>query len=998
MNRFDNLPTEIARKLEESVRRVRRILIFRGLCVTVAVAVAALLGIMAIDAMIVIFSSAVRWTLWSVGVIAVVATFLVAFVRPLRRRLSAAEVATLIERNHPELEERLSTVVELIQQGDDGASARLMEAITLDAVRDVGTLSPENDLKPRTVKPRLVAALVALGVLGALFVVFPQATFRLAARALLPAIELDNIYASGIRVTPGDRILLEGTPFTVNVAVDAGFPDRVFMRTCVDGGDETVERMTRISALDEVHAFYSFDYPSVDQSFSYRVNCGNALTRAYRVTVVKMPSFDDLRIRVEHPAYTGRKPDEFTGQAAITALSGSKVTVSVRPSRDDITGAVNLPRNRTVEGTRDADGRLNFVFPLGDDDSGAWSIALGDQYGFSNQVAQTGIVVTKDEPPKLVVTEPEEKSLELPTYGQIPFAYEIEEDYAIASAVLEMSTGSRAFTNVLDLACESAGDRRWTGFTSFELASAHITDGFLRLRLAVTDNCPPECGGPHVVRSAEYSVKVTTWAKTLDAKELSAEIKAAKQDIEEAKRALKTAKHKLDEAAERIDGEESWKKRNGEESLEAAEKNLVKAEELLKKVATTDEDDLLSAAREEMKPVVDEHVTPDRQQAEDLRMADKQEKRSEPSKELANRIDEAMKALDDAQKRFEATAREAEETQRLAEMAERETALAALAEQGELSAADLADRQRELEQRFESEFRDELNDPMANNEREAQAFAEKAGKLAEKRESIDAMKEGNAKRMSEENFRKELDRFAGDADRFAEKASKELGEAIPKTDTDNMPGEKQKWDGIREKFEQKGLEMRGEDAKSFEEARDQMQQALENARASAESEKKAAQQQSQSQQQSQQQLQQQSQQQSQQQAQQQFQQQSQQQMQSAIQQMQAAAQAMKSQAQQNAEKMNKQLEQFLPDSMQSFQNERGEPTDSRSRQDFRTRQQRRRAEQQQLEKALDGEADWFKMKSESSSNAETMNLNDVPSEYRELVREYFKALNEGGRK
>ena len=42
--------------------------------------------------------------------------------------------------------------------------------------------------------------------------------------------------------------------------------------------------------------------------------------------------------------------------------------------------------------------------------------------------------------------------------------------------------------------------------------------------------------------------------------------------------------------------------------------------------------------------------------------------------------------------------------------------------------------------------------------------------------------------------------------------------------------------------------------------------------------------------------------------------------------------------------------------------------------------------------------DWFKMKSESGTGAEVDSLDDVPPEYRGLVREYFKSLNEGDKK
>lgn len=41
------------------------------------------------------------------------------------------------------------------------------------------------------------------------------------------------------------------------------------------------------------------------------------------------------------------------------------------------------------------------------------------------------------------------------------------------------------------------------------------------------------------------------------------------------------------------------------------------------------------------------------------------------------------------------------------------------------------------------------------------------------------------------------------------------------------------------------------------------------------------------------------------------------------------------------------------------------------------------------------ESDWFKMKSDSSADAESDGLDNVPAEYRGLVREYFNALNTG---
>ena len=991
MNRYENLPPAIAAKLDESVRRVRHILKVRGICITVAVFVASILGMMAIDAMVMIFSSVVRWGLWLAAMGAAGWTAWTALIKPLRRKFTAAEIAALIERNHPELEERLSTVVELVQAGDDSASRSLMESITMDAVKDVGSVTPTKEFTTRTVKPRLIAAAVALGILAVLFAAFPKATARLVTRAIIPSAEVDNIYASSLKVMPGDKVLLAGSSFSVSLAVEEGFPDKAYVRTKFDGKrGESVERMARTSAMEEKNAFYSFDYPSVDRSFTYRVNCGSALTRGYTVTVVPVPSFSDRRIRVTHPDYTGRPPDEYTNTAEIAALAGAKVAVSVRPDRDDLTGEALLPRGRHAAGVKDDDDRLVFSFDLGANDSGEWGIALGDQYGFSNTVEKAAVRITKDEPPQLKVLEPAETSMELPPYGQVPFSYEFSDDYGVAGAALELSVGGSGFTNVMDLASEPSGERQWSGYSSFELSRLKMPGGsaMMRLRLAVKDNCPEEFGGPHVTYSSEYSLKVVARADSLDAKMLADEIKEAGLDINEAKKALAAAKRQLEDAAKQIDQKEDWKKWGGENQLKEAKKNLQKAEDILKDLTKQDEDDLLSLARLAMKPVLDEHVTPDRQAAEDLLMTEKGKERAEPTKDLAKRVDDAVKALDEAKKAFDEAANEAAETQKLAELAEREQALAEMAEEGELSAEELAARQQELDQKFENDFKDELNDPMAQNEEKASNLSKKADLLEKKRESIEKMENGNAKQQSEQNFQKELDSFAKEADAFAEKASEILGEDIPKTDKQNMPGEKQKWSDIRDKFQKKGEEMRGEDAGQFDDMQQQMQDALAAAQEAAKAAKEKGQEGE---------------------KQKGDQQQDQQsadsddsndsndadsQMKDAAQKMKSAAQKMKGKAQKNAQKMNKSLDDFMPPS-----DEPGEADDKKKAQpqSFMTRRVRR-IESRNDPSLLDGALDWFKMKSNSSSGAESSPLDDVPAEYRGLVREYFKALNEGSSK
>ena len=367
MRSISNIPPEIKAILDASVGRVRRILFLRGTCATLAVFVASVLAIMAVDAMVTIYAAWIRWALWAAGVAGTCAVGYFALVKPLSRRFTAAEVgyfalvkplsrrftaaeiASLIERNHPELEERLSTVVELAEAGDIGASSRLMAEITKDAIKDAGKVSPRKEFTGRTIKPRLIAAAIALGILGALFAAFPKATLRLATRALVPSAEVDNIYASSLKVSPGDQVVLVGTPLTVNLAVDGGFPSRAFVRTRPEGKGESVERMARVSEEDAAGpVFYQFNYPRVEKSFTYRMSCGSALTRSYRVEAVPEPTYSDRVVEIVHPAYTGRDPERYTNTAAVVGLEGSKVRISVKPARAGIEGEARLPGDVTV--------------------------------------------------------------------------------------------------------------------------------------------------------------------------------------------------------------------------------------------------------------------------------------------------------------------------------------------------------------------------------------------------------------------------------------------------------------------------------------------------------------------------------------------------------------------------------------------------------------------------------------------------------------------------
>jgi cytochrome c biogenesis protein CcdA len=115
---FGQLPEPILNKLDLMIRRIRRLLFLRGLFATLAVAFGCLLAIMAVDAAFTLFSTTSRWILSLTGlaITAIAAWWFLA--RPLSRRFTLTHMARILEIRHPELQERISTAVELLSSDD----------------------------------------------------------------------------------------------------------------------------------------------------------------------------------------------------------------------------------------------------------------------------------------------------------------------------------------------------------------------------------------------------------------------------------------------------------------------------------------------------------------------------------------------------------------------------------------------------------------------------------------------------------------------------------------------------------------------------------------------------------------------------------------------------------------------------------------------------------------------------------------------------------------
>jgi hypothetical protein len=516
----DRLPPELSGRLQAMINRVRRIIWIRGLLTSAAVLFGCSLVIMAIDAGVMIISPGVRWALSITALACVLATGWNALLRPLLRPLSLTRMARVLETRHPELQERISSAIELLSMGGTAGatgSEQLIQLLARDAETDMRGVQARREFTGRSLKPALVSASVIGGVFALLFVAWPHQTSLLFARAVAPYANLSDLQGAGLSVEPGDALRLEGSDLVIRLRVEGRAPARAEVHTESGAGNTLVERMLAVSAEGEEPAVYELTFPSVTGSFRYRVRYGTGLTRYHQVTVLPLPAFTRLVITTRYPAYTQR-PDFIVPDDGrdIRGLLGGQVTVEAEFNR--AAEGTLLLGSQQLPGVMGETPGATWTIPLSANMTNRWAVALRDEHGFTNRVEWASFNVVADRAPTVQLDLPKAPKLLLPPYGPLAFNGRINEDFGLATAELVLqSLDANKVEELQILNLTKAGAEEWSCETALDLGLLELTrfKAFLR----VTDTLPSELGGPQQGFSREVEITIKADALGLAAQE-----------------------------------------------------------------------------------------------------------------------------------------------------------------------------------------------------------------------------------------------------------------------------------------------------------------------------------------------------------------------------------------------------------------------------------------------------------------------------------------------
>ncbi|MGQ9661544.1 MAG: hypothetical protein ACUVWX_04295 [Kiritimatiellia bacterium] len=682
------LPPVIVEKLRETRRRLLRIIWLRGCVAVAATGLLSLLGVMAVDMVFMILARSVRWLL---TLSAITLDGFVAFrylIRPLSRSFSLATIARLVDARHPELEERMSSAVEIGTSSDPEdirGSERFIAALVEEAAAGAHVVSPKREFTARRMRPYALACALGLVVLIAGLVLWPAHTLRLIARAVAPYTDLGNVYAAAVEVRPGSVTILRGNSLRVEALVPQFLARRVELRRRDTSGEETIERMQPEGVDERNRMRFSITFPAVTEGFRYRIRAASALTGYFEVNAVSRPVAEKLRVRYEYPPYTGLPPliEEDAG-GDIVAVVGTRIELSATFS-SKLAQAALLVNGKEIGPARDlvSKGRSQgkcWSFVLEPRLDGTWSFSLKDIYGYENEPVEYRIQAVPDRPPTLTLLTPEQQRLRLRPSDRLPLAFVAVDDFGLDAVEMLAAFDEGAFA-VLDasLPLEATVQKgRFLGQKILDLAALQLKGvRTLKLQLRAQDNLPPDQNGPQLASSRVVVIDIDSGAAPLAQQTLEQQQQQIAKTLDNAKKDLVAAQQNARQVAALVaEKDKPAETASLQTHLEAVSDKATKAQEALRDLAEAVRQSAFAAMAEAIQKVPDQDILPAREAAGLLPLAPSEAEQKKQADAMQAGLDRAIANVDRLAEQLKAFRRQLDVAAAVSDLALREDRLA----------------------------------------------------------------------------------------------------------------------------------------------------------------------------------------------------------------------------------------------------------------------------------------------------------------------------------
>ena len=436
-----------------------------------------------------------RWGVWSIWVATLTLVIARWVIRPLVWKIGLLDLAALAERSATHLGERLTSAIGLI--ASPHGSPTLIQATTADAAARVAMISPSRTVPHRRAVAWLLAGTIAVSVIVIPSVLQPDPIGQLARRFLMPWANLDRVSRFVIEVPP-DQLVAIGSDLEVIAVVrdrfDLGLvseekrPRAVPENATLEWADrqgtqQRVKMFTETNLAAPSRQFLSV-VPNVQQSLTFRVRSGSALSRAVRVTAQPAPEITRWKAVVTAPSYIKQADLRLSDPAKIEAWEGSTITLTIEPSVPLKRAQLHWPDTESTSTSADLAISETPTIDVIATKSGDFRFDLVDVRGLKSRPhSPRRIVVRTDAPPSVTLAKSEDLKEARPD-DVILASVKARDDLAVVAAEIHWSIVRSGSTQddpteqgMMPLPLNGLGTPSAQGDASFDLRKLKLNAG-----------------------------------------------------------------------------------------------------------------------------------------------------------------------------------------------------------------------------------------------------------------------------------------------------------------------------------------------------------------------------------------------------------------------------------------------------------------------------------------------------------------------------------------
>ena len=454
---------ELQARILDARRVWKRSLFWTGFAIVLTGIIAVFAGEAVVDWLMPLPSS-VRIALLTVGAGVTCYLLYKHLIQPLRASLTLRDVALNVERNHPNLEDRLVSAIEFgNRESTDPIEAHMLQRLLEDTTQRTEGINFKTTIDhSRTRKHVGIAALVLVGCC-VLSLLFPTEIHTSLLRVLAPWEKTDPILTTKLTVEPGNARILRGKSLPIHATVTGKSADKVVLTyentrerdTSTAEIKATEQQINMLQSPNDKRGF-AYEIFNIDADMEYYIVANEVTSERYTVEVFDMPRVTEISVAYTYPDYTGLKPVVQTGTGNVQAVVGTQAELKFVTNKAIQTATFSLKRNtEEISFTKDSTGTsasdpTQMVISNGNTltttvdivADGIYTVELFCIDGFNNEIPiEYAIKAIPDATPEVVIKEPG-RDIKTTKLGEVEVIAEATDDYGVAELKLRYRIGA----------------------------------------------------------------------------------------------------------------------------------------------------------------------------------------------------------------------------------------------------------------------------------------------------------------------------------------------------------------------------------------------------------------------------------------------------------------------------------------------------------------------------------------------------------------------------